>query len=96
MNAAGGKTQNVEYLGRVTVAVQDHLDIVRDWAEETLRNEPSAGEQFEGIINGVRQKVATYLPDKEAKTVQLDVFSAVVVNRSEDKVFFHKRPSSFP
>ena len=76
--------------------MQDHLDIVRAWAEETLRKESGGGKQFERIIDGVRQKVATYLADKEAKKVQLDVFSAVVVNREKDKVFFHKRPSSLP
>lgn len=94
MENAGGKIQDIEWLGRVTVPVEDHLWVIQHWVEETL--ESHLGGDFERVIKGVKAMMETSVPREGTDTMQLDVFSAVVVNRMENKVFVYKKPSSFP
>ena len=94
MKDAGGKIKDVVFLGRVTVPVEDHLWIVQHWIGEILESDLRS--QFEGIIKGVQGMMDNYSPGEGVDTMQLDVFSAVVVNRREDEVFIYKKPSSFP
>ena len=91
---AGGKIKDVVPLCRVTVPLEDHLWIVQHWVEDIL--ESGLGGQFDDVIKEVQQVMERYSPGEGVDTMQLDVFSAVVVNRREDKVFVYKKPSSFP
>jgi hypothetical protein len=91
---AGGRITNVEKIGRVTVAVENHLWIVESWIEEVLKED--FGSDFEGVISGVRTRMERYPLPEGVETMQLDVFSAVIVNRREDEVFIYRKPSSYP
>lgn len=90
----GGKIKGIEWLGRVSVPVEDHLWIVQHWIEVIL--ESNIGAQFDEVVKQVGDQLARYSPEEGVDTLQLDVFRAVVVNRMEDKVFIYKNPSSFP
>src|SRR5271165_4678984 len=45
VKTAGGRITNIEKLGRVTVAVENHLWIVESWIEEVLKED--FGSDFE-------------------------------------------------
>jgi hypothetical protein len=90
----GGKIKDVELLGRITVAVEDHLKIVQNRIDEILESKREW--QFAEVVREVRKYLGSYSPEAGINTLQLDVFSAVVVNRMENKVFIYKKPSSSP
>ena len=92
VSAGGGKFQNVVWLGRVMVAVVEHPHIMEKWIDETIKN---VGYDFGNIVEGVETRMADYSPEQGEEGTQFDVFSAVVINRMENDVFVHKRPSSF-
>ena len=94
VKTGNGKIKNIETLGRVTVALEDHLWIVEHWAEEALKEHN--GINFEDIVKGVQERMRLNSPPMEGETMKLDVFSAVIVNSSKDNVFVYKKPSSFP
>jgi hypothetical protein len=90
----GGKIKDIAWLGRVAVPVEDHLWIIQHWVEQIL--ELKVGAQFNEVVNELVVQLGRYSPEEGIDTLQLDVFSAVVVNHMEDKVFIYKDPSSFP
>jgi hypothetical protein len=94
VKTAGGTITSIKKVGRVTVAVENHLWIVESWIEEVLKED--FGSDFEGVISGVRARMERYPPPEGVETMQLDVFSAVIVNRREDEVFIYRNPSSYP
>ena len=94
VRAGGGKIKDDMWLGRVTVAIDEHLWIVEKWIEETMKEK--IGYDFDDIVKGVQARMSKKTPEPGEETVQLDVFSAVVVNRMEEDIFVHKRPTSFP
>ena len=89
-----GKIQEVNTLGRVIVPFEKHLSIVEAWVEEAL--DGSIGGISEQVINKVLERMSAYEKACDGETMELDVFSAVVVNGMEDKVFVYRKPSSFP
>ena len=89
-----GRIKNVEPIGRITVALEDHLWIVENWAEDVLKEH--TGATFEDVVNGVQERMKLNSPPTEGEAMKLDVFSAVIVNRTKDNVFVYKKPSSFP
>lgn len=95
VKAGGGKITDVIHLGRVTVHLEEHLYIIQHWIEVALK-EVDIGGLSEEVINGIQERMAEYSITPGGKTVQLDVFSAVIVNRMEDQVFVRRPPSSFP
>jgi hypothetical protein len=94
VKAGKGKIKKVETLGRVTVALEDHLWIVEHWAEDVLKEH--AGINFEDVVKGVQERMNLNSPPTEGKTVDLIVYSGDIVNRTENNVFVYKKPSSFP
>src|SRR5215471_10568731 len=93
VKAGRGKIRDVIYLGRVTVPLEEHLHIVQHWIEAALKD-MSIGGLSEEVISGIQERIADYSITPSEKTVQLDVFRAVIVNRMEDKVFVHRTPTS--
>jgi hypothetical protein len=95
VRTGGGKIKDIEKLGRVTVPLEQHLDIVQSWVEGALM-ETDGGlskavfDQIEAQLHSIPQT------PRGVESMQLDVFRAVIVNRMENDVFVYKNPSSFP
>ena len=95
VKAGGGRITQVKYLGRVTVPLEEHLSIVKRWLEDIM--EGNTENSIEEIIDELQGRMmANRSPTMGVETMQLDVFSAVIVNRMEDGVFVYRKPSSFP
>jgi len=91
-----GRIKNVELLGRVTVLREEQLSIVQHWIEQALK-ECGGRDSEDAVFEGIRAEItASKSPISGEETVELDVFRAEIVNRSEDQVFVYRRPSSFP
>jgi hypothetical protein len=90
-----GKLVNVQLLGRVTVAVSDHLGLVQGWIKEIIRA-VEKGISTEIIVEGIKARIAGMSPtDIKDPTTTLDVFTGTIVNRTKDMVFGpHREPSS--
>jgi hypothetical protein len=91
----GGKIKEVISLGRIVVPVKKHLSTVEKWVEEELDG------TTEGLTDSVIKKVQARMdgnqpPPEGVEMMELEVFSAFIVNRMEDKVFVYRKPSSFP
>jgi hypothetical protein len=89
---AGGKIEDIELLGRVRVRLEDHLHIVEQWTQESLK-ECGKGKPEE-VVAGVKIKMAQASIPTSGKTMDIDIFRAVIVNHLEDQVFAYKKPSS--
>lgn len=91
----GGRITQVRSLGRVTVRFDEHLQVVDEWLEEIMQENFDA--PFETIVLELEARIRTNpSPPMGVKTMQLDIFSAWIVNRMEDSVFVYRTPSSFP
>ena len=94
----GGVIRDVQRIGRVAVPIEKHLSIVDNWVNDAL------GGSVDGLSGSVIEAVQKRLDEVsqpetsavEGDTMELDVFSAMIVNRSEDEVFVYRKPSSFP
>ena len=91
----GGKFKDIKYLGRVTVPLEDHMDIVDDWLDESLK-ETIGGYNQDMMRNFMERILANRTCATTDEVMELDIFSAVIVNRREDQVFVYRPPSSFP
>lgn len=90
----GGKVRDVKSLGSIVVPVSKHLSTVEQWVEEEL--EGTVEGLTEDVINNVQARMEANQPPPEGvETMELEVFSAVIVNRKEDEVFVYRNPSSF-
>lgn len=89
-----GRIKNIVSLGRIIVALEDHLRIVEHWAEDLLKDIPDA--TFEDVVNGVQKRINMNSPSTEGDNMGLDIFSAIIVNHTQENVFVYKKPSSFP
>jgi hypothetical protein len=94
VKTGGGKIKNVEQIGRVAVALQEHLWIVQYWVEDALKE--ASGAIFEDVIKGVGARMSMSSPPLGGETIELDVFSACIENRTKNNVFVYRPPSSFP
>lgn len=95
VRTGGGKIKDILWLGRVAVPLEDHLCIVENWVDEVLGG--SRDGFTDQVIYGVQNKMTSSAdPPAGSEIMQLDVFRAVIVNHSEDKVFVYRKPSSFP
>jgi hypothetical protein len=95
VRTGGGKIKEIQWLGRVTVLLEDHLCIVENWVDETL--EGSRDGLSDAVIHGLQNKMTSAGdPPAGSEVMQLDVFRAVIVNRRENQVFVYRKPSSFP
>lgn len=94
VKTGGGKIKDVERLGRVTVPLEDHLWIVEHWVEEALKENHDT--LFGDVIKGVQARMIMSPTPTGGETMELEVFSARIVNHTEDSVFVYRKPSSFP
>ena len=92
VKAGKGKIKDVELIRRITVRLEDHLDIVQNWAQEALQ-ETGIGCP-ERVVIGVEARMAKAQTPSSGELMELDVFRGVIVNRSEDQVFVYKTPIS--
>ena len=94
MRAGGGKLQDIECLGRIAVPLEKHLHIVEMWINEAL--DGAVGGISSEVIKEVKERINSNVPPSSGvETMDLEVFSAVVVNRMKDGVFVYKAPTSF-
>jgi len=94
MRAGGGKLQDIECLGRSAVPLEKHLHIVEMWINEAL--DGAVGGISSEVIKEVKERINSNVPPSSGvETMDLEVFSAVVVNRMKDGVFVYKAPTSF-
>jgi hypothetical protein len=97
VQAGKGSVNKVSHIGTVTVALDEQLSLVQDWAEKALKHDgESMSENDVYEIIGEQVVATQQAPLADVRTVELDIFRGYVVNRKKDKVFAHKRPSSFP
>jgi hypothetical protein len=95
VRTGGGKIYDVQWLGRVTVPLEDHLWIVQQWVGEALHG--TKGGLTETAIQKLKASIDKITaPPSGVEATQLDLFRAVIVNRMEDDVFIYRKPSSFP
>jgi uncharacterized protein YlzI (FlbEa/FlbD family) len=92
MKHCGGKIEEIKCLGRVTVPVEGHLLIVQNWIKEILDKR----DQFDEVVADVTNRLKSYSPKEGVDTLELDVYSAFVINGKKDEVFIYRNPSSFP
>ena len=88
----GGKIKEVTKLGRTTVPLEKHLSIVDLWVEDAL--DGSGLSTY--VVEKIQSRVLSNKNPDGTGTVELEVFSAVIVNKMEDEVFVYREPSSFP
>ena len=77
-------------IGQAAVPVDKHLSIVESWLDEALDDDGLTDQ----VIAKVKEKMKSHHYDGE--TIELEVFSAVIVNHMKDVVFKYRKPSSFP
>ena len=63
-----GKITGIEWLGRVTVPVEDHLWIIQHWVEQIL--ESNEGVQFNEVAQELQAQLARYSPEEGVDTLQ--------------------------
>lgn len=95
VRTGGGRIYDTQWLGRVTVPLEDHLWIVQQWIGEALLGtdgglSETAIERLEARIDEITA------PPWDTEVMQLDLFRAMIVNRMENDVFIYRNPSSFP
>jgi hypothetical protein len=91
----GGVIKDVQWMGRVTVPIEKHLSIVESWVNDAL--DGSVGRLSGSVIEAVEKCMdEAGQPPVEDNMMELDVFRAMIVNRSVDEVFVYRKPSSFP
>lgn len=88
----GGKIKEVTKLGRTTVPLEKHLSIVDLWVEDALDGSGLS----RGVVDKIRSQVLSNENPDGTGTIELEVFSAVIVNKMKDEVFVYREPSSFP
>lgn len=90
----GGKIKEIEAFGRVTVPFEKHLSIVETWVGEALdRNGGGISTQ---VIAKVQARMNEYEKVSDVKAMELEIFTAVIVNKMENEVFVYRKPTSFP
>lgn len=95
VKTGGGQITQVKPLGRVAVPFDKYLWIVDRWLEEIMG--ASSGAPIHKIMAELETRImANHSPPIGVRSMQLDIFSAVIVNRMEDIVFVYRNPSSFP
>lgn len=73
--------------------VEDHLWIIHHPMEQILESNVEA--QFNEIVKELQKWLVRCSSEKGVDILQLDVFSAVVVNRMENEVFIYRKSTSF-
>lgn len=95
MRYGGGKITDVRTLGTIIVPLTEHLSTIEKWVEEEL--DGNMGGITQNVIKNVEARIeANQPPPRGVETMELEVFSAVIVNHMEDEVFVYRKPSSFP
>ena len=91
----GGKIEDIKPLGTIIVPMTEHLSTIEKWVEEGL--DGAMGGITQSVIKKVQARMeANQPPPRGVETMELEVFSAVIVNRMKDEVFVYRKPSSFP
>lgn len=91
----GGKIKDIKKIGRMIVPVEKHLSIVESWMEEALVGRSNRLTP-EVILEIQRNIESNENPPEGTETMELDVFSAVIINSNQDCIFAYRDPSSFP
>jgi len=94
----GGVIRDVQWMGRITIPIEKHLSIVDNWVNDAL--DSSVGGLSDSVIEAVQTRIDevghSEALSAEDNMMELDVFRATIVNRSEDEVFLYHKPNSFP
>jgi len=80
VEAGKGTIKGDELIGRVTVALNEYLCIVRDWAEKAMKEASDESPEFvfEAVTGAAMENAS---PPYGETTVELEIFRAYVENR---------------
>jgi hypothetical protein len=83
-----GKIVDVEFLGRITTPLDRNSDLLRQWMQSAVNVEDASWDTVVKTLKAHIDRLEMMEPP-DCRTVDLDFFTAAIINEMEDKVFVY-------